>query len=64
MSWISVDDINRPNDSQVVLVWYVNGMHGSNGYSVAKYYKDDDIFYRDASGLITHWMPLPKPPNE
>lgn len=62
--WIEVGAIEKPNDNQKVLVWYVNGMHGSSGYGTAQYYEDDDIFYRDANGLITHWQPLPEPPKD
>jgi hypothetical protein len=62
--WISVRDKIKPSDKESVLIWYVNGMHGSSGYGTATYYEDDDTFYRDASGSITHWQPLPEPPKE
>lgn len=63
MEWISVKD-EMPNVDQRVLVYQKDGVHG--GHPIDIEYLLSDGFWRDQgfwSG-ITHWMPLPKPPND
>jgi hypothetical protein len=62
-SWISVED-RLPEDRYWVLVWHT----GFNTAKKAKY-KDNGfpIFVLDGYGAdygeVTHWMPLPEPPE-
>lgn len=61
--WISVEE-RLPEDRDWVLVWHT-------GYLTAKKakYKDNDFpiwiidGYGDQPGEVTHWMPLPEPPE-
>jgi hypothetical protein len=77
MEWISVND-KFPEDYHYVLVYaYMNGTGEPCGISIARRYgreweilNDQGIgFFLDSSLYIsskeiTHWMPLPKRPNE
>lgn len=76
--WISVKD-RLPNDDEYVLVYHAHDFHITVGFfeiSNVQYYIESDgsKFYTDdgwetqiswaPKGRVTHWMPLPKPPNE
>jgi hypothetical protein len=54
MEWISVED-RLPEEGDVVLTFSKNG-----GRAVRKFDNGQFGYYDD----ITHWMPLPDPPNE
>lgn len=57
MKWISVD-FNLPPDGSSVIMY-------SPTYGPIKNFMTINVFFRDAlvSMGITHWMPLPQPPN-
>ena len=57
--WISVDD-RVPDDHGMFLVCTSSGFITINGYSI------DDGWHWDVEkpSLVTHWMPLPEPPEE
>lgn len=62
--WISVDE-RLPDDMSVVLVVY-NGFTLTSGHM----YSESDGSFREIghcrytpTDLLTHWMPLPEPPN-
>jgi len=58
--WMSVLE-ELPRDGLLVLVWDQSG----NGYPDCAF-RDLGLWYCRAGGLqnVTHWLPLPKPPNE
>ena len=63
MSWTSVED-RLPNDHEIVLVFRANTMQDT-----CLFISKDRVFYNSArqqynNGEITHWMPLPEPPNK
>jgi len=75
--WISVKD-HLPKNDENVLVYHSDDFHISVGYFEIKnvqYYIESDgsKFYTDngweteipwaPKGPVTHWMPLPKPPE-
>lgn len=58
--WISVEE-ELPEDDSVVLVASVNDL----SIGIAEHY-GCGIFgdYNDTYDVVTHWMPLPEPPEE
>lgn len=63
MEWINVKDGYPPINVRV-LVYQAGGVYG--GYEIDIEYRCDDRFWND-QGLvseITHWMPLPEPPED
>lgn len=64
-AWINVKD-RLPEESQLVLaVGHINGKQTQPG--VVRYYGDDSWWSSDhvikAIAKVTHWMPLPSPPE-
>ncbi len=64
MEWISVKDRHPTNDDDVLII-DDNGRMAVSCYFWAKHMyvweqRDDQI----GLGNVTHWMPLPKPPQE
>lgn len=60
--WIRVDD-RLPENGEDVLVYQKGGVHGGRDMDIE--YLQGDGYWSD-QGLfsgITHWMPLPKPPE-
>lgn len=63
MNWISVTDRLPEWTGQQVLV-YVPWTHGDYGDMEVVYYHDCDWQHFDRKEKITHWMPLPLPPEQ
>jgi Protein of unknown function (DUF551) len=71
MEWISIKD-QLPDTSNEVFVYkyYLNQEYGEDGY-FGEYFSTPafltiDSFFRygwSGGGVVTHWMPLPKPPE-
>lgn len=63
MNWISVED-RLPHDDIVVMVYVPNASEPVwIGFYVSE---DDDWFWAEGVMIfdtVTHWMPLPAPPN-
>lgn len=65
MMWISVDD-RLPDDNGWYLVHHSGGMLFSRELIDGTYFKSKKLWANakaDKYGQITHWMPLPEPPN-
>jgi hypothetical protein len=65
MKWINVKD-ELPSNYQTVLTY---GSPNYGGYHIRQCSYSDGIFRfsdseREHKGIITHWMPLPKPPKK
>lgn len=64
--WISVED-EKPDIGQYVLVYHKDGNMQCAQYSRSGY-DDRDLwgldYYYEGQKEITHWMPLPEPPEE
>ena len=65
--WISVKD-RLPEDGTRVMA-YVNGWHEVAWHrkSIREWQFRDEIAFNNETntyGLVTHWMPLPEPPEE
>ena len=64
--WVSVED-EWPDIGQYILVYHKDGVMQCAQYLISGY--DDrglwvlDHYYEE-QGEITHWMPLPEPPEE
>ena len=63
MEWISIQD-RLPDDMQEVIVYSVDG-----GVESGVYYSEGCFDYYDVSNRsilvnVTHWMPLPNPPQD
>lgn len=68
--WISVDE-RLPEDSREVLCWYLN-TEGRYCYVIGSYSRrlfegwetdidNNECYYSPVK--VTHWMPLPEPPD-
>lgn len=60
--WISVEE-RLPEDDSHYLVW----AHDNGAEEVALYYGDGEWLTDDLENItrvVTHWMPLPEPPEE
>ena len=55
--WVSVDD-RLPKNSDNVLVCHNNGLVTTNAWLGANWW------FKNERNQITHWMPLPDPPEE
>lgn len=66
MKWISVTD-NLPRINDVVLVYDKHIEDVATGY-ISEFIGDRSVWIIDygqsISDEVTHWMPLPEPPNE
>ena len=70
--WISVDDRLPEEDDNYIVTACDEGCSAGEGiwYStvvvVAEYYKGSWTWYDEYSleGIVTHWMPMPEPPEE
>ena len=61
MEWISVDKELPEKESKVLCCFERSiGINRGSDFNVETYYWND---YWEKSG-ITHWMPLPEPPNQ
>ena len=62
--WIPVEE-RLPKNSGYYLCWDIGIMESDSAYSFT-YYFDKNLkeFAKGADVLITHWMPLPKGPEE
>lgn len=67
MNWISVKD-RLPEDEEAVLVYYrFDDESKMSFYGILTYYVYDPYphWQHESTGLkVTHWMPLPEPPEE
>jgi hypothetical protein len=68
--WIKVeDDLPKKDGRSSIYCLVFDNYHGSMVLPYNEYHKcwdqeDGDDFYSEAvGGKITHWMPLPEPPN-
>lgn len=66
MNWISVKD-RLPEDEEAVLVYYrFDDESKMSFYGILTYYVDEPYPHWQHEGIglkITHWMPLPEPPE-
>jgi hypothetical protein len=66
MEWISVND-RLPEEDEDVLVMTAEGKFASGGMHVASLDEDGVWYPSHGDGWefpdVTHWMPLPKPPE-
>ncbi len=66
--WISVKE-RLPEDNQETLIVFINkaGKHvGESLYKNGKFYyvaETDHGYYEEIFSCVTHWMPLPAPPE-
>ncbi len=66
--WISVED-GLPEDGEYVLCWYTDE-GGNSWHTVGKVEEDTERWILDIEGAydfertVTHWMPLPEPPEK
>ena len=64
MNWIDIND-KKPRCTMDVL--FTNGDEVCVGWIEAYEEKEDPVFwdpiYRESYDDVTHWMPLPKPPE-
>lgn len=62
--WISVKDVSPKHCQEVIVCWAVSGKHEVHA---ATYSADFEYFYIFKTSLaakdVTHWMPLPQPPE-
>lgn len=72
MEWTSVKD-RLPEKNEIILLYTASGKINVGGYGtevLSKYYPDVDvlecgsIFYGESPLFVTHWMPLPEPPED
>lgn len=66
MKWIKIED-RKPMDDQTVLCWHENRQ--ARLPLICWYDEEIDEFIplfcdQEAYVKVTHWMPLPKPPEE
>jgi len=59
MKWIKCED-EMPGDPQEVITWGGHEIPMQLGYSGGKFWEDD---WNDEIVGITHWMPIPEPPE-
>jgi hypothetical protein len=68
MDWIDVKKELPKGDRVDCLVYCPQSFPKNIRMLTATYYEDNRTFYGDASDNphkdVTHWMPLPKEPNE
>ena len=68
MDWIDVKKEFPKGDKVCCLVYCPQSFPKNIRMLTATYYQDNKTFYGDASDSphedVTHWMPLPKEPNE
>lgn len=60
IEWIDVEE-KLPKREEKILV-FATPMYGSLSIELGKYC-NDDFYINDRSARVTHWMPLPEPPN-
>lgn len=58
MEWISVKD-RRPEPSEDVIVHYERGR-----IAIGVMYYDGEFCFEGLYGAVTHWMPIPAPPEK
>jgi hypothetical protein len=66
MEWISVED-RLPADGEVIMCWAGEGKNQrKNLLQLVTYVQNKWIYgsYSNFIGGVTHWMPLPEPPEE
>ena len=63
-SWIRVEDRLPDNSNDLVLAAYADGSVGMACGSNIGLNIDYGKQYPEDTTIITHWMPLPEPPNE
>jgi len=60
--WISVED-RLPTPYENVLVYAKNGVYGGNPIDIEFIFPEGNWNDQGIFCTITHWMPLPKPPE-
>src|SRR5688572_20733974 len=63
--WISVETGNLPAQGERVLVYCDSGLI-EKGYRIGGLWERDwaGMTFHEAGYTVTHWMPLPSPPNK
>lgn len=71
MKWISVEDrlpkIGQKGYSESVIVYFLSELDDTKGRATAAFCYDGwhiAGLFCDEKVKVTHWMPLPKPPEE
>lgn len=63
MDWISVKD-EMPTKGEKVILWGLDRYFGWSRMWIDVYVGSEKWEIADSRDIVTHWMPLPKPPKE
>ena len=74
MEWISVDKELPPEETKMNTLWFDVWISGEGRETDVKFTNgafyeqvldsDGDISHHEELDSVTHWMPLPEPPNK